>query len=56
MDTCITIRTILKKSDSVYLHGGAGIVADSDPQSEFQESMSKMEAMARAVEIAEAGA
>lgn len=56
MDTCITIRTIVKKGDTVYLQGGAGIVADSDPEREYQESMNKIEAMARAVEMAEAGA
>ena len=55
MDTCITIRTVVKIGDAVYLQGGAGIVADSDPHREYQESMNKMEVMARAVEMAEAG-
>ncbi len=55
MDTCITIRTIVKKGDTVYLQGGAGIVADSRPEREYEESMNKMEALARAVEMAEAG-
>jgi len=55
MDTCITIRTIVKKGDTVYLQGGAGIVADSRPEREYEESMKKMEALAQAVEMAEAG-
>jgi len=55
MDTCITIRTIVKKGDTAYLQGGAGIVADSRPEREYEESMKKMEALARAVEMAEAG-
>ena len=53
MDTCITIRTIVKVGDTAYLQGGAGIVADSDPHREYLESMQKMKALARAVEMAE---
>ncbi len=53
MDTCITIRTIVMKGDTVYLQGGAGIVADSDPASEYQETINKMKAAERAVTLAE---
>ncbi|MDD5094029.1 MAG: anthranilate synthase component I [Dehalococcoidia bacterium] len=53
MDTCITIRTIVMKDDTVYLQAGAGIVADSDPATEYQESMNKMKALERAITIAE---
>ncbi len=53
MDTCITIRTIVMKGDTVYLQGGAGIVADSDPYNEYQETMNKTRALERAIAIAE---
>lgn len=55
MDTCITIRTIVMKGDTVYLQAGAGIVADSDPATEYQETMNKMRALERAITIAEVG-
>jgi len=53
MDTCITIRTIVQIGDTVYLQGGAGIVADSDPEREYIETFKKMEALEKAVELAE---
>ncbi len=53
MDTCITIRTIVMKDDTVYLQGGAGIVADSDPLKEYEETMNKTRALERAISIAE---
>ncbi|MBI4330199.1 MAG: anthranilate synthase component I [Chloroflexi bacterium] len=53
MDTCITIRTIVMKGDTVYLQGGAGIVADSDPETEYHESLRKLQALKEAVRIAE---
>ncbi|MCL5958234.1 MAG: chorismate-binding protein, partial [Chloroflexi bacterium] len=53
MDTCITIRTIVKVGDMVYLQAGAGIVADSEPAREHQETMSKLRALEQAVRIAE---
>ncbi|MFO8011202.1 MAG: anthranilate synthase component I [Dehalococcoidia bacterium] len=53
MDTCITIRTIVMKGDTVYLQGGAGIVTDSDPLTEYQETMNKTKAMERAITMAE---
>ncbi len=53
MDTCITIRTMVMKDDTVYLQGGAGIVADSDPYNEYEETMNKTRALERAIAIAE---
>ncbi|MDY6892884.1 MAG: anthranilate synthase component I [Chloroflexota bacterium] len=53
MDTCITIRTIVMIGDTVYLQGGAGIVYDSDPALEYQETLNKVKALEKAVEIAE---
>jgi len=55
MDTCITIRTILKIGDKVYFQAGGGIVADSDPPTEFQETWNKMAGMDKAVRLAETG-
>jgi anthranilate synthase component 1 len=55
MDMCITIRTILIKDGTIYIQAGAGIVADSDPESEFQETINKAKGMLKAVEIARAG-
>jgi anthranilate synthase component I len=52
LDSCIGIRTMLMQGKKAYLQAGAGIVADSDPASEFQESMNKAQALLRAVEIA----
>ena len=53
LDTCIVIRTIIMKGKKVYITAGAGIVADSDPKLEYQETLSKARAMLRAVELAE---
>jgi anthranilate synthase component 1 len=55
MDTCITIRTIVMKGKTCNLQAGGGIVADSDPTYEFNESMNKAKALAVAVEQAERG-
>jgi anthranilate synthase component I len=52
LDSCIVIRTLLMKGKKAYLQAGAGIVADSDPQSEFEESENKSRAVLRAVEMA----
>jgi anthranilate synthase component I len=54
LDSCIGIRTMLMQGKDAYLQAGAGIVADSDPASEFQESMNKAQALLRAVEKARA--
>lgn len=55
MDTCIIIRTILIKDRVAYIQAGAGIVADSDPEKEYQETVNKAKAMVSAVELAERG-
>lgn len=47
MDFCITIRTMIKKNNKVYLQAGAGIVADSVPQSEYEECCNKVMALAK---------
>src|SRR5882762_9354453 len=55
LDSCITIRTMFMKGKRAYLQAGAGIVADSDPEKEFQESVNKAQAVLRAVEMARGG-
>lgn len=47
MDFCITIRTMVKKKDKVYLQAGAGIVADSVPENEYNECCNKVMALAK---------
>jgi anthranilate synthase component 1 len=56
MDTCITIRTIVMQGDVAYLQAGAGIVADSDPTREWEETLHKARALGVAIELAERGA
>jgi len=53
LDTCIVIRTIVMKGRKVFINAGAGIVADSDPAAEYQETLNKARAMLRALELAE---
>ncbi|MHB8779100.1 MAG: anthranilate synthase component I [Anaerolineales bacterium] len=53
MDTCLAIRTMVGRGDTVSIQAGAGIVADSDPAAEFQESANKASAMLRAIDTAE---
>jgi len=55
MDTCITLRTITMRGGTCYLQAGGGIVADSDPTYEYNESLHKAKALAVAVEHAENG-
>ena len=55
MDMCITIRTIVMVGDHYYVQAGAGIVADSDPSREYEETLSKARALMKAVTIAEGG-
>ena len=55
MDTAIAIRTLVVKEQTAYLGVGAGIVADSVPESEFEETMNKGRALLKAVELAEKG-
>ena len=52
LDSCIGIRTMFMQGKHAYLQAGAGIVADSDPAREFEESMNKAQALLRAVEMA----
>ena len=55
LDSCIAIRTLLMKGKHAYLQAGAGIVADSDPAKEFEESKNKAGALLRAVDLARRG-
>ena len=52
LDTCITIRTIVTHKKKAYIQAGAGIVADSVPKKEFQETMNKAKAQIMAIELA----
>lgn len=56
LDTCITIRTIVMQGDTVYLQAGAGIVADSEPAKEYEETNSKLRALSQALVVAETDA
>ncbi|HVA81730.1 MAG TPA: anthranilate synthase component I [Candidatus Binataceae bacterium] len=51
-DTAIALRTLLIKNDRVYIQAGGGVVADSDPGAEFEESVNKARAMVRALQAA----
>jgi anthranilate synthase component 1 len=51
MDTCIMLRTALLKDGHIHIQAGAGVVADSVPASEYQETVSKASALLKAVEI-----
>ena len=53
MDTCLAIRTMLARGDTFTVQAGAGIVADSDPPTEYQETVNKASAMLKAIEMAE---
>ena len=55
LDSCIAIRTLVLKNKRAYLQAGAGIVADSDPVKEYEESVNKSQALIRAVEKARRG-
>src|SRR4030042_1630355 len=55
MDFCITIRTIMIKDDMLFIQAGAGIVADSDPSSEYQETVNKAMGMMQAADMAATG-
>lgn len=55
MDSCITIRTAVIKGKKVYVQAGAGIVADSDPETEYLETVNKAKGMFKAIEMAEQG-
>ena len=53
LDTAITIRTVVMRDGVAYIQAGAGLVTDSVPEKEYQESLSKASAMLRAIEEAE---
>ncbi len=55
MDTAIAIRTMLVKDGEIFLRAGAGIVADSDPELEYQECANKARALVQAIDLAREG-
>ena len=55
MDFCITIRTVIIKDRTIYIQVGAGIVADSEPDKEWSETVNKAKAMMKALEMAKDG-
>ncbi|MCK5594582.1 anthranilate synthase component I [bacterium] len=55
MDTCITIRTAVIKNNTAYLQAGAGIVADSVPDEEYNETLNKAKVLIKAIKLAEEG-
>jgi len=55
MDTCIALRTMVICGGRIYVQVGAGIVADSVPEKEYEETINKAKALLRAIEVAQAG-
>jgi len=55
LDTCIAIRTIAVNGKTAYVQVGAGIVADSKPEKEYEETLNKAKAMLEAIDEAERG-
>jgi anthranilate synthase component 1 len=53
MDTCIALRTLVVQGNKAYVQAGAGIVADSVPESEYQETLNKAQGLLKAIEITE---
>ncbi len=53
MDTCIALRTLVMQGTRAFVQAGAGIVADSVPANEYQETLNKAKGMLRAIEVAE---
>jgi len=52
LDTCIVLRTALFKGGMMYVQAGGGVVADSDPDAEYEETLHKSDALRRAAEEA----
>jgi len=52
MDTCIGLRTAVVKDGTMYIQAGCGVVADSDPEAEYEETRQKARGMMRAAEEA----
>jgi len=55
VDSCIGLRTLVEKGGRVYIQAGAGIVADSVPEREYEETVNKARALVKALEIAQSG-
>jgi len=55
MDMSIAIRTMLIQDDQIYVQAGGGIVADSDTEAEYQETIHKASALIRAIDLASGG-
>jgi len=55
VDSCIALRTMVAKGGRVYIQAGAGIVADSVPEREYEETVNKARALVKALEIAQSG-
>ena len=55
LDTCIALRTIVMRDGVALLQAGAGVVADSDPASEYVECINKLAALSAAIDLAETG-
>jgi anthranilate synthase component 1 len=55
LDTCITIRSLLVKDGKTHFNVGAGIVADSEPEKEYNETLNKGQALFNAIRLAEEG-
>jgi anthranilate synthase component 1 len=55
MDMAIAIRTLVVQGSRIFLQAGAGIVADSDPEAEYQETLNKARGVIKAIEMAERG-
>ena len=53
MDTCIALRTLVMVGQTVYVQAGAGIVADSQPAEEYQETLNKAKGLLLAIQIAQ---
>ena len=53
MDTCIALRTLVIQNGVIYVQAGAGIVADSVPTSEYEETLNKAKALLKAIHVAE---
>ena len=55
LDSCIAIRTIVMRNGRAFVQAGAGLVADSVPEREYEECVNKARALFRAIEMAEKG-
>jgi len=53
MDTCIALRTMVKQGQKVYVQAGGGLVADSDPETEYRETLSKAQGLLKAIAVAQ---